>query len=84
MVAPRLEVVIPARLLIGLGTGAGFIAGADYIRSIASSPTLQGLYGGVTLAGAGLAVAVVPPLVDPVGWRAPFLSAPGFLASTGR
>jgi predicted MFS family arabinose efflux permease len=75
LIAPELWLVLAARLLMGLGTAGGFIAGADYIRSIMSSPTVQGLYGGVTLAGPGLALAVVPPLVGPLGWRAPFLTA---------
>jgi MFS family permease len=75
LIAPRLWIVLVARLLMGVGTAAGFIAGSDYIRSLGGSPTLQGLYGGITLAGPGLALAVVPPLVGPLGWRAPFLSA---------
>jgi MFS family permease len=74
LVAPRLEIVISARLLMGCGTAAGFLAGSDSIRRAGGSATLQGLYGGITLAGPGLALAVVPALAGPLGWRAPFLS----------
>ena len=74
LTAPRLEIVIGARLLMGFGTAAGFLAGSDSIRRARGSATLQGLYGGITLAGPGLALAVVPALAGPFGWRAPFLS----------
>ena len=33
---------------------------------------LQGLYGGATMAGGGLALLIVPPLTDATGWRAPY------------
>ncbi len=75
LIAPDLWLVLAARLLMGLGTAGGFIAGADYIRAVSGSPTLQGVYGGVTVAGPGLALAVVPSLAGPLGWRAPFASA---------
>jgi len=74
LTAPRLEIVLAARLLMGFGTAAGFLAGSDSIRRAGGSATLQGLYGGITLAGPGLALAVVPALAGPFGWRAPFLS----------
>jgi MFS family permease len=74
LTAPRLEIVLGARLLMGFGTAAGFLAGSDSIRRAGGSATLQGLYGGITLAGPGLALAVVPALAGPLGWRAPFLS----------
>ncbi|MDX6519082.1 MAG: hypothetical protein QOF50_1928 [Gaiellaceae bacterium] len=59
---------------MGFGTAGGFLAGSDSIRRAGGSATLQGLYGGITLAGPGLALAVVPALAGPFGWRAPFLS----------
>ena len=74
LTAPHLEVVLGARLVMGFGTAAGFLAGSDSIRRAGGSATLQGLYGGITLAGPGLALAVVPALAGPFGWRAPFLS----------
>lgn len=67
--------MLPARLLMGFGTAGGFIAGSDYVRALGGSTTYQGVYGGITLASPGLAVAVVPQLVGAFGWRAPFLSA---------
>lgn len=70
---PALAVV--ARAVVGLGSGAGFVAGADYMRSASSSPLLQGVYGGSTMAGGGLAIAVVPQLEPWLGWRAPYWSA---------
>ena len=59
------------RLMAGLGTGSGFVAGLDLVRAGGGGPTTQGLYGGGTMAGGGLAIAVVP-LLDGLGWRAPF------------
>ena len=39
------------------------------------SPFAQGLFGGVGLAGGGFALAVVPPVEDWIGWRAPFATS---------
>ncbi len=36
---------------------------------------LQGLYGGATMVGGGLALMVVPSLTDATDWRAPYWSA---------
>jgi MFS family permease len=60
------------RLVAGLGTGGGFVAGLDLVRAGGGGPTAQGVYGGGTMAGGGLAIAVVPLLDGPLGWRAPF------------
>jgi MFS family permease len=62
------------RAIAGLGSGAGFVAGAEYMRHAHASPVLQGFYGGATMAGGGIAIAVVPQL-DGLGWRAPYWSA---------
>jgi cyanate permease len=67
------------RAVVGLGSGAGFVAGLDLVRAGRGSAVLQGLYGGATMAGGGLALMLVPPLTDDVGWRAPYWTA-GFLA----
>ena len=40
-----------------------------------AGPILQGVYGGATMAGGGLALMFVPPLTDADGWRAPYWSA---------
>jgi predicted MFS family arabinose efflux permease len=65
-------VALGARALMGLGTGAGFISGADYIRSAGGQAKLQGFYGGATLGATGLAVAIVPQIS---GWKAPYWTA---------
>jgi MFS family permease len=64
-----------ARLLIGLGTGGGFVAGSDWVRGAGASAAGQGLYGGVSVGGAGLAIGIVPLLTPALGWRAPYVSA---------
>lgn len=63
------------RLVVGLGSGAGFVAGLDLVRAGGGGPALQGLYGGATMAGGGLALMVVPTLTDATSWRAPYWSA---------
>lgn len=68
-------VAILGRLIVGLGSGAGFVAGLDLVRAGGGGPPLQGLYGGATMAGGGLALMVVPPLTDATSWRAPYWSA---------
>jgi MFS family permease len=63
------------RWLVGLGGGATFIAGSAYVRTAGQSSLFQGLYGGVSLSAGGLALAIVPQLSGPLGWRAPYASA---------
>jgi len=63
------------RAVVGLGSGAGFIAGLDLVRAGGGGRVLQGFYGGATMAGGGLALMIVPPLTDAAGWRAPYWSA---------
>ena len=58
-----------ARALMGLGTGSGFISGTDFARG---DNVRQGIYGGSSVGGAGLAIAIVPQLA---GWRAPYWSS---------
>jgi predicted MFS family arabinose efflux permease len=64
-----------ARLVIGIGSGAGFVAGSDYMRATGGGPALQGLYGASTMAGGGLAIAITPQLVGLLDWRAPYWTA---------
>ena len=75
LIAPEPALAIVARALIGIGTGLGFIAGSAYVRESGGSPFAQGLYGGVGLAGGGLALAVVSQLDGWLGWRAPYWTA---------
>jgi len=63
------------RAIVGIGSGAGFVAGLDLIRTGGGGSVLQGLYGGATMVGGGLALMIVPPLTDEAGWRAPYWSA---------
>lgn len=71
---------LAARLLVGVGTGTGFVAGLDLIRAGGGGPLAQGLFGGITTASAGLALVIVPPLEEGVGWRAPYVASLAYVA----
>ncbi len=81
--APHIWLAFAGRAIVGLGTGFAFVGGSDYIRARGGSPFVQGLYGGGSVLAPGIAVAVVPPLADAIGWRAPFLSAVVVVALCG-
>ncbi len=72
MIASNPALVIPTRAVTGIGTGVGFIAASDYVRSAGGSAFAQGMFGGVATAGGALSLAAVPPLEHSLGWRAPF------------
>jgi len=72
---PSLVVGLGARTLMGIGTGTGFVAGIDLVRAGHGGPVWQGAYGGATMAAGGLALMIVPQLVGPLGWRAPYWTA---------
>jgi MFS family permease len=63
---------IGMRLVAGVGTAACFIAGAEYTRATIGTAVAQGIYGAVSMAAGGLALALVPLWGT---WRAPFASA---------
>jgi len=65
-----------ARFVIGLGVGLGFVAGSIYVQSArhVSGAAAQGLYGGISLAGGGLALAIVPPVDAWIGWSSPYVT----------
>jgi MFS family permease len=63
---------IAMRLLAGIGTGLTFVSGSDYVRSTIGSAVAQGVYGAGSMAGGGVALALVPQWSS---WRAPFASA---------
>jgi MFS family permease len=63
------------RAIVGVGSGAGFVAGLDLVRIAGGGPVLQGVYGGATMVGGGLALMIVPPLTDETSWRAAYWSA---------
>jgi MFS family permease len=63
---------IAMRFLAGFGTAAAFVGGSDYMRAMVGSPVAQGLFGASSMAGGGLALALLPLWGD---WRAPWISA---------
>jgi len=63
------------RLIAGIGTGIGFVAGSDYVRATVGSPAAQGLYGAAGVGGGGLAIAIVPVTTPLFDWRAPYVTA---------
>lgn len=63
---------IGMRLVAGVGTAASFVAGAEYTRATIGSAVAQGVYGAVSMAAGGLALALVPLWGT---WYAPFASA---------
>ncbi len=69
------ELALVGRAIVGLGSGAAFVSGLDLVRAGGGGAALQGLYGGATMAGGGLALMIVPPLTDATGWRAPYWTA---------
>ncbi len=75
LIAPDPSLALAARAVMGAGTALAFIGGSDYVRATGGSPFAQGLYGGVATAGGGVALAAVPLLLGPLGWRAPYASA---------
>ena len=75
LTSPTLGIGLAARALMGLGTGVGFVAGIDLVRAGRGGALSQGVYGGSTMAAAGLALMVIPQLVGEldrvqklVGW----------------
>ena len=75
LIAPEPALAISARALTGIGTGLAFVAGIAYVRESGGSPFAQGLFGGVGLAGGGVALGVVSQVDGWLGWRAPFWTA---------
>ena len=73
------EVALVARAIVGVGSGAAFVAGLDLVRAGGGGTALQGLYGGATMTGGGLALMIVPALTDATSWRAAYWTA-GLLA----
>jgi MFS family permease len=74
LAAPSPALALGIRGLMGLGTGAVFVAGSDYART-SRTPLAQGIFGGASIAGSGLAVALMPALEHWLGWRAPYWTA---------
>jgi MFS family permease len=72
LVAPDPVLAVVARAVTGLGTGLGFVSGSALVRETGGSAFAQGLFGGIGLSAAGLALAVVPQFEGALGWRAPY------------
>jgi len=77
---PSVALALVSRAIIGLGSGAGFIAGADLMRAAGLSAVWRGTFGASTMLGGGLAVAIVPQLEPSLGWRAPYTSGAAIAA----
>src|SRR5581483_1197766 len=60
------------RLVAGVGTAGAFVSGSEYVRGTIGSAVAQGMYGAMSMAGGGLALALVPLWGT---WRAPFATA---------
>ena len=66
--------ILFCRLLVGLGSGGAFIAGAGIAAGLGKHSSLgQGLYGGATQVGSGLGLLITPYLLHAFGWRGSFL-----------
>ncbi|HLG62152.1 MAG TPA: MFS transporter [Ktedonosporobacter sp.] len=62
------------RILVGLGSGGAFVAGAGVAAGLGKHASLgQGLYGGATQVGSGMGLLVTPFLLSLLGWRGSFL-----------
>jgi MFS family permease len=75
LAGPEAGLAIAARAIVGVGTGLAFISGSALVRESGGSPFAQGVFGGVSLAPGGLALAIVPQLEEALGWRAPYWTA---------
>ncbi len=71
---PNLVWVLACRFVVGLGSGAAFVAGAGVAAGLGKhSPLGQGIYGGSVQIGSGLGLLLTPFLLAHVGWRGSFL-----------
>jgi predicted MFS family arabinose efflux permease len=73
LVAPEPALALSLRALMGVGTGFGFVALTDLIRSSDGSALSQGMFGGIGYGATALALAIVPQLEGMVAWRAPYV-----------
>ncbi len=75
LTTPAVAVGVAGRAMVGIGSGAGFVSGFDLVRAGGGGVVAQGLYGGATMTGGGLALMTLPRLTDATSWRAPFWTA---------
>ncbi len=68
--------ILVLKFIIGIGTGAAFIAGARYVPTFFAGKEMQraqGIYGGSILLGSGFVIYGVPQLLAAVGWHNVFI-----------
>ena len=71
---PNLTWVLACRFIVGLGSGAAFVAGAGVAAGLGKHASLgQGMYGGSVQVGSGLGLLLTPFLLAHFGWRGSFL-----------
>lgn len=74
LVVPGIYAALFLRWLLGFGVGVGFVAGSIWITEDprGRSALGQGLFGGIALASAGIALAVVPALESALAWKSSY------------
>ncbi|MFL5654172.1 MAG: nitrate/nitrite transporter [Ktedonobacteraceae bacterium] len=71
---PNFFWILLCRFIVGLGSGAAFVAGAGIASNLGKHSSLgQGMYGGSVQIGSGLGLLVTPVLLTLFGWRGSFL-----------
>jgi MFS family permease len=71
---PNIFWMLGWRVVIGLGAGAAFIAGAGVVAGVEKQAALaQGLYGGSLQIGSGLGLLLTPVISAHIGWQGTFL-----------
>src|SRR2546428_3877048 len=71
--SPNFFWILVCRFVVGLGSGAAFVAGAGVASNLGKYSSLgQGMYGGSVQIGSGLGRLLPPPLLTPFCWGGPF------------
>jgi MFS family permease len=72
--SPNFFWILVCRFVVGLGSGAAFVAGAGVASNLGKYSSLgQGMYGGSVQIGSGLGLLLTPGLLTLFGWRGSFL-----------
>src|SRR5947208_15944521 len=72
--SPNCFWILVCRFVVGLGSGAAFVAGAGVASNLGKYSSLgQGIYGGSVQIGSGLGLLLTPGLLTQFGWRGSFL-----------
>jgi nitrate/nitrite transporter NarK len=72
--------ILALKLIIGIGTGSAFIAGARYVPTFFAGREIQlaqGVYGGSILLGSGFVIYGVPQILAAAGWHGVFFVTGG-------